>query len=321
MKNVDIILPCYNEEDTIPLYFEAVDPVLKDVKGFAFRFVFINDGSKDRTLDVLEKFRKERNDVSYISLSRNFGQDAAIYAGLEQSKADYVISMDVDLQDNVTLLPRIVEKLEEGYDVVNPHRSDRSDDSFFKRITSDAFYDFFNRLEGRKIIPSNVNCYRGLSRKALDALLSCKQTDRYVMIDYNFIGMKTCFLDYKREKRSAGKSKYSFKKLVKHAFDILSVGSSAPAYLPLKAGVFSFAFFLLSSLTLGMLYLLGYFSVLPPYGEIRLAFLISSLLLAFSFVLLNLGIVGVYLKNILINTRKKPAFLIEKVVPEKGKKE
>ena len=100
---------------------------LKDVEGFEFRFLFVNDGSKDRTLDVLEKFRQERNDVSYISFSRNFGQDAAIYAGLEHSKADYVISMDVDLQDNVSLLPEIVQKLGEGYDVVNPHRADRSE--------------------------------------------------------------------------------------------------------------------------------------------------------------------------------------------------
>lgn len=322
MKSVDIILPCYNEEETIPLYFEAVNPVLKDVEGFEFRFLFVNDGSKDRTLDVLEKFRQERNDVSYISFSRNFGQDAAIYAGLEHSKADYVISMDVDLQDNVSLLPEIVQKLSEGYDVVNPHRADRSDDSFFKRTTSAAFYGFFNRLEGRKILPENVNCYRGLDRKAVDILLSCGNTDRYVMVDYNYIGLKTAVLDYKREKRSAGKSKYSFKKLVKHAFDIISVGSSAPAYLPIKLGSLFFAFFSVSSPLLGIFYLLGYFSVLPPYSEIRLAFILSSLFLAISFVTVNLGILGIYVKNIVINARKKPDFIIDRIEkPDRKEKE
>lgn len=312
-KRISVIIPCYNEEKSLPLYFKAVDPVLLEIKDYDVDFVLVNDGSKDKTLKVMEDLYQSRNDITIVSLSRNYGQNPAFSAGLKVCRGDYAIMMDSDLQDPVTLLPKIAEKFTEGYEVVNPHRSDRTTDSAFKKDSAGFFYRFLNRLEGRKVIPENVNCFRGISRRAIDAINELTEKDRYLLSEVPLVGFKTCYIDFKREERSAGESKYNLKKMVKYALDNISSATAAPLYLPIKFGVFFTFLFLFTSVILTVFYFLSRFGVLATSSSdiFALFMLASYIFLGLSILLDFLGLVAIYQHNILINTRNRPTYIID----------
>lgn len=319
MKTLSVILPCYNEEASLPLYFKAVDPVLKELKNCKVGFILVNDGSKDKTLDVMEKLHEERDDVTIVSLSRNFGQIPAFSAGLSIADSDYVVLMDADLQDPVELLPKIVEKFEEGYDVVNPHRADRSKDSFFKRKTAGMFYRFINKIEGRPVLPQNVNCFRGLSRRAYTTINALPEKDRYLLGEIPFVGFKNATIDFKREERSAGKSKYTFKKMVDYALNNISSSTTAPLYYPMIAGGISSAFFAFTSIVLTVFYFLSLYGIVPGHDPFKVFLLISVIFLASSILVCFVGILGIYLHNVTVNTRARPTYVIDFVKKEGDK--
>ena len=325
MKKVTIISPCYNEVEAIPNFFKAIDPILKTIKGFEFDFVLVNDGSKDNTLSIMNEYYLKRNDVTYVALSRNFGQNPALKAGLEEAKGDYVITMDIDLQDDVSIIPEICKKFEEGYDVVSPHRASRKKDSFLKRFTAGAFYKFINAIEGKKFLPENVDCYRAFSRRALDVLNSMPEKDVYEVINYSYLGFKTCFIDFSRPERSAGKSKYSPIKLIKHALNVISSGTSMPLYWSVVIGVFSMMFFCLAFIVLLVFTILGLNNILVVSGsfgfyQFEIWTIVSLILFFLSLVLTGVGINGVYQHNMLINTRQRPTYIIDKVYRPEDKK-
>ena len=323
MKTVQIVIPCYNEEPVLHLYFEAVDPVLKDIADFEVGFVLVNDGSKDKTWEVMKELHQKRKDVTIVNLSRNYGQNPALTAGLSTATADYVIMMDADLQDPVTLIKDICEKFKEGYDVVSPHRSSRETDTKFKRDTAALFYNFTNRLEGKQVLPPNVTCFRGLSRRAVDAILALPEKDRLLVNEIPLVGFKTCQIDFKREERAAGKSKYNVNKMVNYTFDIISSGTAKPLYLPVKIGALSSAFFAFSTLVLLVFYFLGIYEVLYFFVEpLRLFLILSAIFFGFSLLIFFIGILALYLHNVLVNTRGRPTFVIDEVLaPEKEEKE
>ena len=309
MKKVSIIIPCYNEEEALPLYFEAVDPIISKIEGYTFDFVLVNDGSKDKTLEVMNDIYMKRNDVTAVNETRNYGQNAAFTAGLLSATGDHVIMIDVDLQDPVDLIPKICEKFTEGYEVVNPHRSNRKEDSWFKRTTAGIFYKFINFLEGKEVIPENVNCYRGLSRRAVDAINALEEKDRFYVSLIPLVGFKTTSIDFTRQKRTVGKSKYSLSKLFNHAFNLISTTTAKPLYFPIKFGaisscvcfVFSVLFIILfccltrgnfAHLLMFFIFLLGFFA---------------------SIIIFFIGINSLYMHNILINTRNRPTTNIETV--------
>lgn len=306
MSKVSIILPCYNEEESLPLFFEAVDPVIKAIDGFEFDFVLVDDGSKDATIDVMTALYLSRNDITIVKESRNFGQNAAFSAGLMTAKGDYVVMMDADLQDPVELLVDICEKFKEGYDVVNPHRTNRKSDSFLKRTTAKMFYSFCNILEGKKVIPENVNCYRGLSRRAVDYLNSLPEKDRFYVSIVPLVGFKTIELDFTRKPRKAGKSKYNIGKMFNYAFNLISTSTARPLYFPIIFGSVTGCLNLLLSIIFAILWgVLKY-----PYHYFF--FLFFGLLLV-SVIIFFIGILGLYLHNILINTRERPTYNIEQI--------
>jgi|GEM_PF-713927 len=323
-KTVDIVIPCYNEEEALPLYFKAVDPVLSGIEDYQVGFVLVDDGSKDKTAEVMEKLYQERNDVTVIRESRNYGQNAAFTAGLKASRADYVILMDVDLQDPVELIPQILAKFSEGYDVVNPHRASRKQDSFFKRTTARMFYSFINKIEGKAVLPENVNCFRGLSRPIVDRLLSLPESDRFLINEIPYLGGKTVFIDFVRQKRDAGKSKYSVPKLFRHAFNVISSGTSEPLYTLLMASVGANLCTGTSFLVLLVLWILGLCHVRPFIGNvftgIQTAFLVSAVFYAASFILLAVGVLALYEHNIVLNTRNRPATILDSIRRPEDKK-
>lgn len=318
MKKVSVILPCFNEEEALPLYFKAVDPIIHDISDYVFDFILVNDGSKDNTLDVMKQIQKERHDITIVNESKNYGQNAAFTAGLMQAKGDYVIMMDVDLQDPVELFKPICEKFSEGYDVVNLHRASRETDTWFKKTTAGMFYRFINLIEQKKVIPENVNCFRGLSRRAVDALLAFPERDRYYVALIPLVGYKNCQIDFERQKRDAGTSKYNISKLFHYAFDLISASTARPLYMPLKVGFIStccFGFLWLISLVLWILYACGTFSYTMHFTETL--FIVLSVFLAASVLIFIIGIIGLYLHNILINTRGRPTTTIDEVIETK----
>ncbi|HBR85880.1 MAG TPA: hypothetical protein DEA32_01690 [Firmicutes bacterium] len=314
-KVVDIVSPCYNEEQTIPLFFAAVDQITKDIPDFTFRFILINDGSTDKTLEVMNSIYERRNDFTIVDLSRNSGQNPALTAGLSVAKGDYVIMMDIDLQDPVCLIKDICEKFREGYEVVSPHRVSRQTDSAFKRESAGFFYKLTNRLEKKNVIPENVNCFRGLSRKALDTILALPEKDRLLVAEIPLIGYRSCQIDFVREKRVAGQSKYNLDKMVNYAFDIISAATAKPLYLPIKIGAIGAAV----SLPLALIFLILFF--LSDTGVISFSAVTSMMILTIIlFILFGVfliiffvGFLGVYLHNILINTRGRPSFFIDSI--------
>ncbi len=319
MKKISVIIPCYNEQESLPLYFKAVDEVLPKIHDFQMEFVLVNDGSKDDTLNVMKKIHDEREDVRVVNLSRNYGQNSAFSAGLKSCDGDYAIMMDSDLQDPVTSLPDIAVKFLEGYDVVNMHRSDRAKDTAFKRNTAGLFYKLINMLEGKKVIPENVNCFRGISRKVIDEILSLSESDRYLLAEIPLIGFKTTTIDFVREERDAGTSKYSIKKLVDYAFANMSSITSRPLYFPLLAGMFSCLFTGLTSLVFLVLFILSYpgINIIPLFSLYQTLFILSCVFFGLSILLCFIGVLGVYLHNILINTRNRPNYIIESILPPK----
>lgn len=319
MNTVSIILPCYNEQESLPLYFKAVDPVLARIEDFSFRFILVNDGSKDKTPEVMEKLYKERDDITIVNESRNFGQNAALSAGLSLVKDDFCIIMDVDLQDPVEVIEGICKKFQEGYDVVNPHRADRKEDTFFKRTTAKMFYTFLNSLEGQEVVPENVNCYRGLSKKAVDLINSLEEKDRYLISEIPYIGLKTATIDFDRAKRDAGTSKYSLSKLILHALNVISSTTASPLYLPLKTSLALFPVNLLGTLAFFVLWILALNATIPNVGIYSTLLILFVALLSLSVILFFIGILGVYLHNILINTRKRPSYIIESVESKEKK--
>lgn len=320
MKTVSIIIPCYNEETVLPIYFEAVDKVIAGIEGFQVDFILVNDGSKDKTLDVMKELYRKRNDVNIVNLSRNFGQNPALTAGLASSTSDYVIMMDADLQDPVTMIPKICAKFAEGFEVVNPHRASRQTDTSFKRNTAAFFYRFTNSLEGREILPANVNCFRGLSRRAVDVIMALPEKDRLLVNEIPLVGFKTCQIDFEREKRKAGKSKYNIKKMINYAFDIISSGTTKPLYLPIKVGAVSSGVFFLSSLLLMIFYFLGHYGVLSfDVAPLALFTVISFVLFGIAVLLFFIGLLSIYLHNILINTRDRPTYCIDYIYRKEEK--
>ncbi|MFA6625181.1 MAG: glycosyltransferase family 2 protein [Bacilli bacterium] len=319
MKRISVILPCYNEEESLPFYFDAVDDVIKDIKDYQFDFVLVNDGSNDNTLRVMHELYTYRNDITIVNLAKNFGQNPAFSAGLVTAKGDFVIMMDSDLQDPVTLLKEIADKFTDGFDVVSPHRTSRKEDSLFKRKSAGFFYKFINKIEGKKVLPENINCFRGLSRRAVDVLNSLPEKDRLIITEIPLIGMKTCHIDFSREKRQAGTSKYNLKKMVNYAFDNISSGTSHPLYTPIIAGSVMTGFFSVSSLALLIIYILGLCNVILPYSAVTVFMIISFIFLGVGIIVFTLGILALYEHNILINTRGRPTFIIDKVYRQEDK--
>lgn len=318
MKKVSIIIPCYNEEEALPVYFKAVDPIINSLTGYDFEFVLVNDGSKDNTLLVMEKLYKERDDVTIVNETHNFGQNPALCAGLSIACGDYVIMMDVDLQDPVELIPTILDKFNEGYEVVNPHRVNRMKDTAFKRKSASTFYKLMNKLEGKEVLPENVNCFRGLSRRAVDQLLSLNEKDKLLINEIPFIGYKTCTFDFSRNEREVGESKYTLKKMISYAFSNISAGTSKPLFTLLEVGGILLLFSLIFSLLFLVFFILGlcsipFFSSPIAYEIFKTFFIISTIFVGINIILCFIGVIGLYLHNILINTRDRPTFIIDYV--------
>ena len=216
---ISLIVPCYNEEESLPLFYEATVKLMKKMNYVDFELLFINDGSKDKTLDILRKFAKKDQRVRYISFSRNFGKEAGMFAGLENSKGDYVAIMDADMQDP----PEMVETMykiitEEGYDCAALYTKTHDDYTFMRKFFTKCWYKLIGAISDTEQIPG-ARDFRLMKRKMVDAVISMKEYNRYTKGIFPFVGFDTKWIDYKTPDRAAGKSKFNFIKLFKYALE------------------------------------------------------------------------------------------------------
>ena len=312
MVKVSIVIPCYNEEEMLPIFLNKIKTLFIDDDKYLYDFIFINDGSKDKTLDILKKASKDFDNVSYISFTNNFGQDNAITAGLRKASGDVVIPIDCDLQDPPELIKLMLEKYEEGYDIVNPYRKSRQEDSFFKRESSGLFYKFANKVAGKNIVPQNVSMFRLISRKALDVIINLPEVSRVIRSEVPFVGFKVCYIPFERPKRIAGKTKYNLHKLLDLASKTLTSSTVNLLNLPFKLGII---FCILGFLGfLGSLISYIYFRATSFYSvqifDCLLALFIFLGILLLGLICFIVFIPCMYLKDIQINTQDRPSYII-----------
>lgn len=305
-KTISLIVPCFNEEQTVPLFYDALEAVKPSLRGYQLEYLFINDGSKDDTLLELQNLNQlHSDDVHYISFSRNFGKESALYAGLKHASGEYVAVMDVDLQDPPEQLPKMLMGIEdEGYDIVGTRRVDRKGEPPVRSFFANLFYKLINHISSTQMI-SGVRDYRLMTRQVVDAILEMSEYNRFSKGIFSWVGFKTKYLTYENRDRVAGNTSWSFWKLFKYSVDGIVAFSEAPLAIASFVGLGSF---LVS--VIAMIYIV--LRKLLVGGSVSgWASMVSILLMIGGLQLLCLGIVGRYIGNIYLEVKHRPIYIIK----------
>jgi glycosyltransferase involved in cell wall biosynthesis len=307
MKKLSIVIPCYNEEESIPLFFPAVEKVTNKIDALQVEYWFVNDGSSDDTLNELRKLHNNYPEKAhYVSFSRNFGKEAALYAGLRSATGDYVVVMDVDLQDPPEFLPKMYELIKTGeYDCIGTRRIDRNGEAKFKSFLSNQFYKVINKISQTNIVPG-ARDYRMMTRQMVNAVLSLKEYDRFSKGIFSWVGFKTKYLDYHNVERVAGETDWSTWKLFKYAMDGIADFSQAPLSLAVWLGTFSFIVSII-----GIIFVIIRRLVEPSSSVFGWASLVCLILLIGGLQLLCIGIVGKYVGRTYMQSKHRPIYIIK----------
>lgn len=303
-----LLVPVYNEQEVLPLFWDAVQQVLKQQPQESFEYVFVNDGSSDGTAELLKAWARQNPAVKVISLSRNFGKEAALTAGLVQAaKADAVIILDADLQDPPELIIPFLQKYKEGFDVVYGQRCDRSQDSFLKRFTAGCFYKCYNAISTRPL-PANAGDCRLLSRRAAQAVLALPERERFMKGLFNWVGFPTAAIPFKRQARKAGQTKWNYWRLWNFALEGLTASSTVPLRLWTYFGFSVSGFAFLYALWIAF-QKIAYGNPVSGYASLMVAILFFS-----GVQLISLGIIGEYLGRIFIEAKQRPLYIIDEKI-------
>lgn len=308
MKTLSIVVPCYNEEETILPFLKAMRKVEKKFANeLLFDYYFINDGSSDNTLDILRNISRSYLNVHYLSLSRNFGKEAALLAGLEEVEGDFVTVIDADLQDPPELLTEMYAKIQEGYDVVGTRRADRKGEPPLRSFLARTFYWLINLVSSTEIV-DGVRDFRLMTRQVVDSVLELGEVNRFSKGLFSWVGYDVTYISFENKNRIAGKTSWSFWGLLKYSVDGFVNFSEAPLTLAVWAGSCSF---LLS--VVAMLFIIIRRLVFgdPVAGW---ASLVTIMLFIGGIQLLCLGIIGKYIAKIFLETKKRPVYIVK----EKG---
>lgn len=302
---ISLIVPCYNEEEALPFFYEAVTKVADEMKEYEFEYLFINDGSKDKTLELLRSFAEKDKRATYISFSRNFGKEAAMYAGFCNAKGDYVAVMDADMQDPPSLLPEMVEYLKSGeYDSVATRRFTRKGEPKLRSFFAKMFYKIINKISDADIV-DGARDFRLMTRPMVDAIVSMSESSRFSKGIFGWIGFRTKWLPYENVERVAGKTKWSFSKLFKYALDGFIDFSDAPLTFVSGLGVFMTV---LSFVALLFVFIRAL--VVPDASVGGWASTICVILFLGGIQLLCLGIIGKYLSKTYREVKHRPHYLV-----------
>ena len=229
MDKISVIVSCYNEQESLPLFYKEMERVRKqDFDGIDFEYIFVNDGSKDKTLEEIKELRKQDSKVRYVSFSRNFGKEAAMLAGLDYSTGDYITLMDADLQDPPSLLRKMYDAIKnEGYDCVGTRRVTRKGEPPIRSFFARMFYKIINKMSKVEMV-DGARDYRLMTRQMVDSIISIREYNRYSKGLFSFVGFKTKWIEYENVERVAGETKWSFWKLFKYALEGITAFSTTP---------------------------------------------------------------------------------------------
>lgn len=305
MKKISIVVPCYNEEEAIPLFYEEINKTSKEIKDYDFEFIFVNDGSKDNSTLIMKELAKKDKRVKFIDFSRNFGKEAAMYAGLELSSGDFITTMDVDLQDPPSLLPEMIKGItEEGYDCVATKSTSRNGYSFLRKIFTRWFYKIIAKISKTEMV-AGARDYRLMTRQMVNAIINMKEYNRYSKGLFSFVGFKTKWIEFENQERVAGTTKWSFWKLFSYAIDGIVGFSTAPLIVSSIIGVL---FCLISFIIILFIIIRTLIFGDPTSGWPSLAciiFFVSGVQL------FCIGIIGQYLSKVYLEVKNRPIYIIK----------
>lgn len=301
---LSVVIPVYNEEANVQLLYQRLVAVVVGLNLTETELVFVNDGSTDNTIDTIKSLPKSTVNVRYLDLSRNFGHQIAVTAGLDQCKGDLVVIIDADLQDPPELIAEMVEKAKSGYDVVYARRTKRQGESLLKRATAKYFYRLLARITSVDI-PIDTGDFRIITRRVVDALRQMPEREKFLRGQIAWIGFNQTYIEYEREERQAGSTGYTWRKMLRFALDGITSFSNFPLKMATISGfVMSFVSFLL------MLYALYSRFILKVYEPGWTSLMLSVLFIG-GIQLVSIGIIGEYIGRISNNVKQRPLYLIK----------
>ena len=304
MKLITLLIPAYNEQEVLEPLFERLDTLAKSTKHYQFEFLFVNDGSRDDTLEIIKQRAEKDSRISYLNLSRNFGKEIAMIAGIDHVKGDAMVILDADLQDPPELIPEMIAYWEEGYDDVYARRNSREGETWMKKRTSSWYYKL---LQSSTNIPIQIDTgdFRLLDRRCIDALKQFRESQRNTKAMFSWIGYRKKEIFYNRDPRIAGTTKWNYRKLVNLAIDGITSFTTAPLRIATISG--------LGISLLAFCYIL-YLVIRPLFG-VPTGAGYSSLMAVILFIggiqMLFLGIIGEYIGRIFVEVKQRPLYLIE----------
>jgi glycosyltransferase involved in cell wall biosynthesis len=298
-KKLSIIVSCYNEEETIPMFYPAVVSVAEKMDNLDFEFLFVDDGSKDNSLKLIKKYAKNDSRVKYISFSRNFGKEAAMYAGLKEATGDYITVMDCDLQDPPVLLQEMYKYIcHDGYDIVATRRVTRVGEPKIRSFFARKFYKLINKMTDKVEIVDGARDFRLMTRQVVDSILELNEYNRFSKGLFSFVGYKVKYIEYENIKRIAGDTKWSFMGLFKYAIDGIIAFTTKPLTWPIYFGIL----FTLASIIMLFITIFNYSNLL---------IIITLLLFAFGLLFIFIGNIGLYLAKDYLENKKRPIYIVK----------
>ena len=303
---ISIIVPCFNEEKSLRLFHEAVKKTEESMPDCRFELLLVNDGSKDKTLEVMRELAAEDSTVKYFSFSRNFGKEAAMYAGFCHVQGDYAAVMDADLQDPPDLLPEMYRLIKSGeYDSVAARRVSREGEPPIRSWFARRFYGLINRISDADIV-DGARDFRLMKREMVDAILAMSETKRFSKGIFGWIGFRTYWMPYKNVERVAGETKWSFWKLFRYAIDGIVAFTTAPLRFATYCGfAFAFAAFLYIVYYFIRAIILRIYDQVPGYPS-----LLCFMLFIGGLILMALGLLGEYIGRIFIEVKRRPQYIV-----------
>ncbi len=319
MKKIAVIVPCFNEEEALPVFIEKAQEFIKTDEVHEYNFIFVNDGSSDNTLALLEKYSKEYKNVNYISFSRNFGQSPAQIAGVSHAKGDYFVCMDVDLQDPLEVLPQMAAKLDEGYDIAQGVRRSREKDSFFKNLSAKMFYALLAKLKGKHAKDAvNSNTFRMFTEKVQKIIVENVAHDVTFFTLLDEVGFSKAQIPFDRPERAVGQTKYNLRKMINYSMNIVATQSTNPLLLIFKLALANLAFGLIVSIGFMIVTILAHSGVgsadfINHITLYETLWLIGTLFFVAGIILGAISVIALYVKSITINAQNKPLYIIDKM--------
>lgn len=310
MKKITILVPAYNEEESLPQLYERVNSVMNDMKDYEFELLFVNDGSKDKTIELIKELREKDKRVSYVDFSRNFGKEIAMIAGLDYLTGDCVIIMDADLQDPPELIPEMVKYWEQGYDDVYARRKSRKGETWLKKFTSTMYYKVLQSLT-RVPIQKDTGDFRLLDIRCINALRKMRETGRCSKSLFSWIGYNKKEILYDRDPRIAGQTKWNYKRLIDLAIDGITAFTTSPLRISTYLSIPTF-------LALVIYFIYVIVKCIKLHVAIQAFQAIILLILFFSGVqIILIGIIGEYLGRIFNEAKNRPLYLVNEYNGEK----